>query len=180
MNPAHEFLIRVDLAKNLITIPCCLCLERNKEKIVITISKDPEGYRVQRWDIEKAKPFCALPPMDDNIELSLGRHLIPKGFHMLSFKFQSVYDDENDRRDPVSIEIYKQRCEELFGTGSQEHKIHKWLWKTFESIYFDFHEIPIFMPFEYAKKKRPKQWKYWQAWCKYILHTPGELIFISP
>ena len=131
MNPAHEFFIYHDLAQRLVSFPCCLCLKKDEERVVITILKDLAGYRLQRWAITEAERSHALPPMEDSIETSLGYHIIPPGFEMLSFRFQAVYDDENTRYDPIPTEIHQEHCANLFGTGLQHHKVHSWVWDTF-------------------------------------------------
>ena len=70
MNPAIDYLVRKDLAKDTLKIPCSIFLFNKDDlsKLVLTITEEfnkTDFYSVKHWYVELCSSEQALPPMTE-------------------------------------------------------------------------------------------------------------------
>ncbi len=195
MTPAIEYLIRTDLIKELITIPCSLFLTNSN--IVITIEeefKSSNYYSVKHWQIYQCSKEQALPFMNEFKVLKslIFQHdgIILKGHNLLKYKQESISSYNNGRHAPMTSGLYEYYYENTTNSTFHNKTRINWLWDKFIHIYAPHlckpsHYINTYnSDASIADKQRNlvckymrRQWKFWLMWQKYMLLNPGELFF---
>jgi len=190
MNLGLEYLIRCDLIKSFIKFPCSLFLNKGKEKLVITLSKE-KSYNLTYWrlrsDLFNNQILSSYKITTENLSIPF----IPFGFKTLRYQEQPISTRENSWRRPMYEYVYN-KYYNLY-LNSQNHKIVReiWLWRAFTSVYGL--NLKYFMPQEdliigsemrsaqeqiIVEDLFPKKWYYWKKWQKNMyFDTPAELFF---
>lgn len=200
MTPALDYLIRNDLIKEWLAIPCSLCLHENasSNKVVVTINeefKPSNHYSVKHWQIGLCSQEQALPSMTEYrvAKDDLFRHpaTIVPGHSLLPYMQESIDSTHNTFRSPMSSELYGYFYEQALHSRLHYKLRTNWLWGQFVRIYApDLLAYSHYISTAYrseaslADEQRDlisrymkKQWMYWQMWQKQLLQNPGELIF---
>lgn len=206
MTPAIEYLVRNDLVKDWLCLPCSIFLTENKtnKKIVITISeefKQSDFYSVKHWNIEECTKEQVLPGMVDfripKKELFVHPSIILKNHKLIPYINEPVLSKFNNYRSHMSIQLYTYFLNEN-PTNSGFHSKFRtnWLWNKFAEIYLPnlqikqdyiknvfgvsaFHIEESSKQRFYVRNYMKKEWRYWEKWEKYLFHYPGELIFLK-
>jgi hypothetical protein len=200
MTPALEYLIRTDLIKEWLTVPCSLFLHfrGDARKVVVTIAeefKPSDHYSVKHWQIGVSTPEQALPFMEEyrvfKGEVFTNPHTIVPNHTLLGYHQESIASHHNTFRQPMSPELYGYYYENATNSLLHIKKRANWLWSQFALIhapdlYASSHYISSAFRSEASladeqrdlvSKYMKKQWRYWQMWQKHLLLSPGELIF---
>lgn len=200
MTPALEYLIRTDLVKEWLTIPCSLFLyeEESFRKKVVTVSEEfkPSGfYSVKHWNVADCSPEQALPHMDEfrvpKERLFSDQAVVLPDHRLMTYRYTPVPHHYNSYKKPMTRELYAHFYDSLL--DSLAHFTHRqnWLWNQFVRIYapdlcsYGNYIPPVFRSdAEVAEDQREltsrflkRQWQYWTAWKNYLFHAPGELVF---
>ena len=200
MSICLEYLTRTGLVEDLTTFPCSFFLTDrfNGRRIVICVNKPESVYSVKRWDLDLCSVEHALPPMEEYTvyEIHDPKIIVPST-EILRFKESPIPSRENTVRRPMEkYDLYFDNF--LTFEGHNKYK-EKWLWESFLSIYYpDLLSLglvikrTINMYGDYASPEimdnqkailefqKPKFWKYWEMWLKYMLDfkgIPGEFVF---
>jgi hypothetical protein len=201
MTPALEYLIRTELIKEWLTVPCSLFLlhdEDDQKKMVVTINeefKPSNHYSVKHWKIGLCSPEQALPFMN---EFRIAKDMVfnhpavvLEGYDLLRYQQESIASYHNTYRQPMSPELYGHYYEHTTDSLLHTKKRTNWLWSQFVHIYAPdlsaySHYISSMFRSEASLadeqrdlvcKYMKKQWRYWLMWQKHLLLSPGELIF---
>ena len=199
MTPALEYLIRTDLIKEWLTVPCSLFLHKDdSRKVVVTIAeefKPSDYYSVKHWQIGLCSSEQALPFMEEFriFKGSVFSHplIILQGHTLLKYHQESIASQHNTFRQPMSPELYSYYYENATDSLLHQKKRANWLWNQFALIhapdlYAASHYISSAFRSEASladeqrdliSKYMKKQWRYWLMWQKHLLLSPGELIF---
>lgn len=200
MTPAIEYVIRKNIVKDWLSIPCSLFLtnKNNNEKIVITISDEFEKsnfFSVKHWNLETCTKDQALPGM---LEFRVPKEDVFSSKYVVISGYEIKYVPElikvafNHYRSPMSAELYQYLIQNTFQSIHHDKYRANWLWSKFKEIYLPDFQIKkayihtVFSEEDYifteqryvVKNTMKKEWRYWQMWQKYLfLQKPAELIF---
>jgi hypothetical protein len=201
MTPAIEYLIRTDLIKEWLVIPCSLFLYTNGDnyqKVIITICEElnkTNNYSVKHWHLNRCSNEQALPFM---MEYSVPKDLIFNhpatilpNHNLLSYYQESIASHHNSFRQSMSYELYDYYFENTLESTLHTKKRLNWLWKQFVSIYasnlctYQNYITSVYRSeASLADEQRnlickymKRQWNFWLMWQKYLLLNSGELVF---
>lgn len=202
MNPASEYLIRKNIAKELLQIPCSLFLFHKEDlsKLVITISeefKKSEYYSVKHWNLECCSSSQALPPMTEfrvvKNKIFSDERVILKSYSTIGYQYDDIPSEENSFRQPMSKELYSFYFLHTLEGMKHDRVKSAWLWNHFVRIYLPkLHQSNLNLSrfslnknttdedqrrlvSEYMKK----EWKYWKLWQNFMLLNSAEFCFIK-
>lgn len=199
MTPAIEYLIRTELIKEWLAIPCSLFLwDNERRKVVVTIGeefKPSDHYSVKHWQVglcssEQALPFMSEYRVSKAAVFTHSATVVP-GHELLKYQQESIGSYHNTYRQPMSPELYEYYYENAMESLPHTKKRTNWLWGQFVLIYAPdlsaySHYISSAFRSEASladeqrdllSKYMKKEWRYWQMWQKHLLISPGELIF---
>ena len=200
MNLAIEYLIRKNLIKNWLNIPCSLFLF-NKEigrRLVITISeefKKSDYYSVKYWHIDDCSKEQSLPPMNESqilkSELFTSPAIIMHDYSLLQYKEEYISSFHNSFNHPMSHELYVHFYEQIINGRLNDKTRMNWLWKQFIRVYsINLYSREYYISSVYCSendlaneqrnivyKNMKKEWQCWELWQKYLLLSPGEIFF---
>lgn len=197
MTPAIEYLIRTDLIKELLVIPCSLFLTSNNKNIVVTIEeefKNSNFYSIKHWQISSCYKEQALPFMEEFkvLKKDIFQHkgIILDKYNLLAYKQESISSYNNGRHAPMSSDLYKYYYENTTNSTFHNKVRINWLWKQFVCIYashlckqtnyiLTYHSDTGIADEQrkHVCKYMKRQWKFWIMWQKYMLLNSGELFF---
>lgn len=187
MNICLEYIQRN--AKSLMSFPCNFFVTREVtgERVVVSIDKKNNNLIKREWELSKCNSGQALPPMSeksisDIFECSFAE------FTVLDIKFYPLTTGE-DR--PSQVE-YNKQFDKLFSFDAHDERREIWLWNSFlmahatDVAYFgnmikrtinfigQSGRKQIFIDQQFlVKTARPKLWKFWLLWKRYLLKTNG-------
>ncbi len=201
MNPATEYLLRRDCIRASFRVPVSLFFQDEiQRKMVVTIKHEfPESdhYVVNQWHISECRANHVLPSISEfrilRSDVFSHQSVMLSDWRLLSYRVDSVPDEQNTYHTPMLEETYDYYYEDIFNSLLHREAKVDWLWNAFVKIYFP--EIWQSMPYigqkdslsELAEKQRtlvmkdrPQLWSVWKKWSRYMLFPefiPGELVF---
>ena len=196
MNPAFEYILRNDILKELLPIPCSLFLFHNYDLkcMVMTISEEFKAnncYSVKHWHLNRCNSEIALPPISEfhvqKSKIFTDEAVILPSYNLIKYQIDEIPHHENSHREPMSSELYSLYF--LNTLKGSKHQIFRntWLWNQFIKIY-----IPNFNQNAYNSKYNThkdqikivseiykREWKIWQVWKKFMMLNSAELFFFK-
>lgn len=200
MTPAIEYLVRTDLIKEWLVIPCSLFLYNGDDhkKMVVTICeefKPSDHYSIRHWQLEQCSHEQALPFMTecriDKKEIFDHPATILPNYVLLDYQQESIASYHNSFRQPMSAELYNHYYENTTESILHTKRRLNWLWSQFIRVYvphLSFKNNYISSVYrseasladgqrDLVCKYMKRQWKFWLMWQKHLLLMPGELVF---
>jgi len=200
MTPAIEYLIRTDLIKEWLVVPCSifLCNRSDYQKVVVTIAeefKPSDHYSVKHWHLNRCSEEQALPFMDEcrvskDLVFNHSATILPNHL-LLTYHQESIASHHNSFRQPMSPELYDYYFENTTESTLHTKKRLNWLWREFVRTYApqlsscqgyisNVYRSDASLADEQRNlvcKYMKRQWKFWLMWQKHLLLAPGELVF---
>lgn len=199
MTPAIEYLVRTEVIRGWLTIPCSLFLfkKENNKKVVVSIDEEfkvSSFYSVKYWEIEKCSNEQHLPFMTEQRILKNSIFEYSKTLfahhNLLHYSQEPINSSYNSFKSPMSSDLYN-----YFFENQIESSVHKktrmnWLWMQFIRVYLpDLYRANSYISSisrSDAKiaedqsnicKNKKKYWKIWLTWQKHMLLNSAELVF---
>ena len=198
MNLAIDYLTRTNLIKEWFDIPISLFLNKNDNKLVLTISeefKKSDYYSVKHWDITNCTKEQSLPSMISfsvaKSEIFSSSAIILPEYSLLEYKSEYITSYFNEYNHPMSRDLYNHLYEQIINGRANKKTRINWLWRQFIRVYsINLYSREHYISSVYcseddlANEQRnivcnhmKKEWQSWELWQKYMLLNPGELIF---
>jgi len=187
VNLGIEYLARVGLLSEFLTIPCSLFLDVSRktktksEKLVVTISNGGDNYIVKHWHISHCTIEEALPPMEEHYVKDFSNpNVIVPGYRLLKYNKNPYPGNKNTWRLPMPDSTYQKYHNQYFNADCHRLARDKWLFHSFLKIFlpnmFTFGEtirhgyFGTRIPAELITSRQkheiernfPKEWKYWK------------------
>lgn len=200
MNPAIEYLVRNNIAKDALQFPCSLFLnhlESKNDKMIITITwhKFSKSYLIRHWTINRYNRCDLLPNFveyscSNKSDLFVSDKVILPCY-MIEFKIQyyqkRIYQRHNGSDALTTVPEYQEIVDNFSNPTAHKHFRRTWLWGLFlrannlESAICGM-SSDIGSQMENIKLYRKNIWNKWQCWQSYFdfkYETATELAFLG-
>mgnify|MGYP006908259799 CR=1 FL=1 len=146
MNLAFEYLLRHDLTKQFLKLPCSIFMAKSakrpqkQSRIAVSIFERDDRYSIKRWDLTECEKDQALPPMEEiYVDDVIGefKKIIPRGYRPISYIQGSIPNQHNHWRKPMTAELYNEFFNRMLNSAWHRRWRIVWLWQTFVSVYFE-------------------------------------------
>lgn len=193
MNLVIEYLLRGSKLRHLLTVPCCLMLEKGNERLAVTIDthrRDKNYFAVRHWNLlNQNSPLPSFVEYKITSEELFDSDItIVPNYSLLKFT-EEVYSSTERQESNSSLgslqELNYMSCLEKFLNPSthQNYKVN-WLWKTFENLH-----VPDNLKMQLSVDNQtslsiqrtvvcsivPKVWSKWLIWRKTFIDLPMEV-----
>lgn len=196
MTPAYEYLVRKEIAKGLLQIPCSLFLYHRYDLkgIVVTINeefKKNDFYSVKHWMLHLCSSDKVLPPMAEfrvsKSEIFTDKSAILPFYDLIKYQIDSIPCTENSCRQPMSSELYSYYFFNTLKNSKHQQFRFIWLWNQFIKIYMPALNQNSYNPKyntidqqkDLVSKVFKREWKIWLRWKEFMLLNPAELVFLK-
>ena len=196
MNLAIDYLIRTNLIKDWLVIPCSLFLQHkdNDQKLVLTINeefKKSNYFSIKYWRLFNCTQEQSLPPMEEcrvlKDEIFFNPLVILSDYNLLRYKEEFIGSYHNEFNHPMSSHLYSHLYEQIINGRINQRTRINWLWRQFAKVYsINLNSGKHYISSVYcseddlANEQRnivctnmKKEWQCWELWQKYLLLNPG-------
>lgn len=144
MNLGTEYLVRSDLIKKFLNLPCSIFVKSNEDRVVVTINKSNNKENtccVRNWFISSCEENQPIPNMKEYMveckELNCHPAVILRGFTPIYFNCNSVEHKRNrgNGGHPMPDYLYRSYFNDLLSPIHHYKKKEDFLWSTFVDTY---------------------------------------------